>query len=345
MKSRKGLVWSHSVMSALRRLFAPLVGSGRGLFGILALLLLFVVTAFVGWEKWGDSVKKRPQFALNADSFDITPQPPWIHSDIKAAAMRDGGLAELSLLDPDLTKRVVQAFELNAWVAEAVWASKRAGKTAPRVIVQLRYREPVIMVRTRDPRWKGDCFWPVDTEGMFLPPEEFSANQTRSYLRVEAGNPLPAGAVGTSYGDPGVTGAAKIAEGFKSLWTAMGLEWILVRNELPQDVGQPVEPTYLLLPTGAPVDAVANRRPSRLVSLSNPNATSDAPSLEVRWGHAPGREAPGEASASEKIASLREYVGRSGRLDQLPPTTIIDLRPATGPVITDTQNVEKSPPR
>ncbi len=270
---------------------------------------------------------------LTADSFEITPQPPWIHSDIKTAVMRDGSLAELSVLDPDLTKRVVQAFELNAWVAEALWAGKRPGKTAPRVIVKLRYREPVIMVRTRDPRWKGDCFWPVDTEGVFLPPEEFSATQTKAYLRVEAGNSLPAGAVGTSYGDAGVTGAALIATGLKTVWSSMGLEWIVVRQELPQDVGQPVEPTYLLLPIGAPVDAVAARRASRLVSLSNP--PSDAPSLEVRWGHAPGREAPGEASAAEKVARLQQYVSQNGRLDQLPPTTIIDLRPAAGTSVVD----------
>jgi hypothetical protein len=329
------MAWTGFVVSALCRLFAPLAGSGRGIFGILALSLLFVVAAYVSWAKWGDLITQRPEFVLTADSFEITPQPPWIRSDIKAAVMRDASLRQLSVLDPDLTKRVAQAFELNAWVAGALQASKRAGRDGPRVIVQLRYREPVIMVRTRDQRWKGDCFWPVDTEGIFLPPEEFSANQTRTYLRVEAGSPLPAGAVGTSYGDPGVTGAAKIAEGLKSVWNSIGLEWILVRNELPRDVGQPVEPTYLLLPTGAPVDAVANRRSSRLVSLSNPTAASDAPSLEVRWGHAPGHESPGEASAAEKIASLKAIVASHGRLDQLSPTTIIDLRPASGATIVD----------
>jgi hypothetical protein len=328
MKTRKGPVWTSSVTSALRRALAPLAGSGRGIFGIAALLLLFMIGGYVGWAKWGNIVSRRPQYVLTADSFEITRQPPWIHSDIKTAVMRDGSLAELSVLDPDLTKRVVQAFELNAWVAEALWAGKRPGKAAPRVIVKLRYREPVVMVRTRDPRWKGDCFWPVDTEGVFLPPEEFSASETKAYLRVEAGNPLPAGAVGTSYGDAGVTGAALIAAGLKTVWNSMGLEWIVVRQELPQDVGQPVEPTYLLLPVGAPVDAVAARRESRLVSLSNP--PSDAPSLEVRWGHAPGREAPGEASAAEKVARLQQYVSQNGRLDQLPPTTIIDLRPAAG---------------
>jgi hypothetical protein len=324
MNARNGPAWTSSAASALRRLLAPLAGSGRGLFGIAALLLLLIIGGYVGWAKWGSIVIRRPQYALTADCFEITPQPPWIHSDIKSAVMRDGSLAELSVLDPDLTKRVVQAFELNAWVAEALWAGKCPGKTAPRVVVKLRYREPVIMVRTRDPRWKGDCFWPVDTEGVFLPPEEFSSTQTKAYMRVEAGNSLPAGAVGTSYGDAGVTGAALVATALKSVWNSIGLEWILVRQELPQDVGQPVEPTYILLPIGAPVDAVAARRTSRLVSLADP--PSDAPSLEVRWGHAPGREAPGEASAAEKVARLQEYVVQNGRLDQLPPTAIIDLR-------------------
>jgi hypothetical protein len=60
----------------------------------------------------------------------------------------------------------------------------------------------------------------------------------------------------------------------------------------------------------------------------------DAPSLEVRWGHAPGREVAGEASAAEKIAMLRDFVDRNGRLDQLPATVVIDLRPASGIVVT-----------
>ena len=40
-------------LSALRTLLAPLAGSGRGLFGIAALLLLLIVGGYVGWAKWG----------------------------------------------------------------------------------------------------------------------------------------------------------------------------------------------------------------------------------------------------------------------------------------------------
>ena len=162
----------------------------------------------------------------------------------------------------------------------------------------------MIMVRTRDPRWKGDCFWPVDTEGVFLPPEEFSANQTRAYLASGGGQSVAGWGRRDVVRGPGSDWrGARSPRGSRDVWTSMGLEWILVRNELPQDVGQPVEPTYLLLPTGAPVDAVANRATVATGQPVESRRASDAPSLEVRWGHAPGREAPGEASAAEKVAA------------------------------------------
>lgn len=336
MKSRVGGAWTRQATVLLRRALAPLAGSGRGVVGMGAVLLLFAIGSFVAWEKFGSSIRRGKPYLLTVDSFEIPPIPPWIHVDIRAQVMRDGSLFELSLLDPDLTKRVVQAFELNAWVAEAIWAKKQPSRGGPRVIVQLRYREPVVMVRTRDPRWKGDCFWPVDTEGVFLPPEDFSASQTRAYLRVEAGNTLPTGGVGMPYGDPAVSGAAKIASMLKEAWTDMGLEWILVRRTLPQDVAAPPEPQYVLLPLGAPIDVVADGSPAKPVSLVP--GRGGALSLEVRWGRAPGREAPGEATAAEKCARLSQLVRQHGRLDQLPPSTIIDLRSPAGPAMIDLES-------
>ena len=128
MKSPKRPAWTSSVVSGLRRLFAPLAGSGRSLFGVAAVLLLLVIGGYIGWAKWGGQISSQRRYSLSAESFEITPQPPWIHSDIKADVVRDGSLADLSILDPDLTKRVVQAFELNTWVAEALWAGKRSGQ-------------------------------------------------------------------------------------------------------------------------------------------------------------------------------------------------------------------------
>ncbi len=342
MASKKGKGLASSATAALRRLLSPLAGGGRGLFGLAIMAILLIAGGYLGWAKWGRLIEGRPQYALTADSFETTPQPPWIQSDVKAEVMRDGSLAKLSILDPDLTKRVVQAFELNTWVAEALWAGKRQGSDGPRVIVQLRYREPVIMVRTRDSRWKGDCFWPVDTDGVFLPPDEFSASQTRNYLRVEAGNSTPVGAVGTPYGDPGVAGAASIATVIREAWKSFGLEWIVVHKDPSAEIGQPPEPIYVLLATGGNPDAVTRQRGNIAAAsvAAPPESGQTAP--EIFWGHAPGHETAGEAIAAQKLARLQHFVKQNGCLDQLPPDTIVDLRP--GPAISVVNGKSKFQP-
>ncbi len=325
MIARKGASLSGSARAAAGWIIAPLVGNGRGLFGIAVLVVVLITGGYFGWAKYGRAIQQRRQYLLTADSFEVTAQPEWIQSDVKAAVMRDGRLANLSALDPDLTKNVVQAFELNTWIAKVVWAGKRPGPDGPRVIVKLRYRKPIIMVRTLHKDWTGDCFWPVDTEGIFLPPDEFSAGQTRNYMRVDAGNAPPVGTVGTSYGDAGVTGAAKIAAEIGSDWQWMGLQWIVVRKDKRVEVGRPINASYVLLPTGADPDAVA--QPQRGASNSAQRAAKI--SLEVYWGHAPGREHPDEASAAQKLMRLQAFVKQNGSLDKLSATTIIDLRPTT----------------
>lgn len=332
MSPRNDSSWRSSVVSSLRRVLAPLSGNGRSLLGIAILAVLLVTGGYLGWARWGRSIGERSQYKLTAESFEITPQPPWIRSDVKVDVIRDGGLTELSALDPELTKNVVQAFELNTWVAEVLWAGKRAGKDGPRIIVKLRYREPILMVRTRDERWTGDCFWPVDTEGVFLPPDEFSASQTRNYLRVDTGNVPPMGAVGTPYGDPGVAGAARIAASIGAAWQSMGLQWIVVRKDMVAEVGQPMEPTYILLPTGGDPAQVGRSGDGGLTSASH----ADAPeTVEVYWGHSPGRERQGEATASQKLLRLQLFVQQNGPLDRLPATTIVDLRPSASISVVD----------
>ncbi len=327
MAARKGSQFINRAVGAVRHLFAPLAGSGRGLFGMAILAILLLAGGYVGWSKWGSVIQRSSKYSLTADSFVITPQPSWIQSDVRADVMRDGSLAKLSILDPDLTKRVVQAFELNTWVAEALWAGKSLGTDGPRVTVQLRYREPAVMVRTRDARWEGDCFWPVDTEGVFLPPDEFSKSQTRNYLRVEAGNSTPVGAVGTPYGDPGVVGAARIAAAIGEAWRSFGLEWIVVQKGETLEVGQPAEAVYVLLPSGGSPDALASRRGNRLANSSDSLPAKETSLVQIHWGHAPGREVAGEALASQKLARLNHFIKQNGRLDQLPAGTIVDLRP------------------
>ncbi|MBM4091559.1 MAG: hypothetical protein FJ276_19345 [Planctomycetes bacterium] len=319
----KGMGWAASIVSAARRL-AKLVAGGNAAIRLGAVGALLTIGAFTAWAKWGGLITNGSMYALGADTLQVTPQPAWIHSDVKAEVLRDGSLTSASLLDPDLTHQVVRAFELHTWVAEVTSAGKRLEGGKPRMVVTVRYREPVIMVRARDPQWEGDCFYPVDTEGIFLPPDEFSRTQTRNYLRVDANNALPVGPVGTPYGDPGVTGAAMIAQTVQDSWKAAGLAWIVTQRDAKAEIARLEQTSYVLLPLGASPDLWAKRTATQLASTSAP----DAP--EVLWGRAPGYEDAGEAKAFAKAARLVQFVQKHGQIDQLPGDTSIDLRPATG---------------
>ncbi len=316
---------SGSARATASWLFAPLAGNGRGLFGIVVLAIVLVTSGYFGWAKYGSAIRQQPQYMLEASSFEITPQPAWIQSDVKADVMRDGRLTKLSALDPDLTKNVVQAFELNTWVAKVLWAGKRPGPDGPRVIVKLRYRRPIIMVWTLDEDWKGDCFYPVDTEGVLLPPDEFSRGQVLNYMRVYVGEATRTGTVGTPYGDSGVTGAAAIAARIGDAWQWLGLQWIVVRKDMNAVLGRPMESNFVLLPSkGDSGNIVA---PTSGLGSSARDASPT--SVEVIWGHAPGCERPDEANDRQKLMRLRAFVKQNGSLDRLPATTIIDLRPNT----------------
>ena len=54
----------------------------------------------------------------------------------------------------------------------------------------------------------------------------------------------------------------------------------------------------------------------------------------------------GEATAAEKVARLQQFVDQNGRLDQLPPTTIVDLRPTAAiSVISEADSLQPISPR
>src|SRR5690606_35287460 len=108
--------------------------------------------------------------------------------------------------------------------------------------------------------------------GVLLPPEDFSSNQVKKYLRLAVGPAQPQGPVGTPWGDARIEAGAQIAASLGDLWQKLQLY--------------------------------------RIVSVSEPGTTSPAfvivtrDGAKVIWGHAPGQEASGEASASEKVAFL-----------------------------------------
>ena len=260
--------------------------------GALGVMIALSCAAFIAWQHWGPTVVVNPHYKLTADAIDVTPQPDWINRDVKSQVVTDVLLDQLSLLDPQVTIRVARAFEEHAWVSKV----RRVSKQVPaRVIVELDYRQPIVMVEA-----VGGGFWPVDKEGVLLPPDEFSPDQTRDFLRVFANNSQPAGPVGKSYGDGRVLGATAIAEVLENDWRELNLEKIVARttNALGRKLAEPEFDLYSKLGT------------------------------RILWGRAPGREQKGETKAPAKRARLVEHL----RSKMASNATEIDLRSADGTI-------------
>jgi hypothetical protein len=252
-------------------------------------LAVLIALGVSGWRQWGPTITRAPAYGLDESKFEVTAQPTYIHANVKREAVRAGNLAGLSVLDPKLIEKVQQAFAVQTWV-ESV---ERITKHHPaRVVVEIKYRRPIGMVEIAQGDERG--LLPVDTQGVLLPPEDFSANQVRNYLRISIGTTAPQGPVGTPWGDPRITAAASIAESLGDTWQKLQLYRL-------QHTGDD--------PAGAPLFDLTTREGAKVI-----------------WGHAPGHEISGEATASEKVAYLATWHEKNGPLSALGEKKEINVR-------------------
>lgn len=286
-----------SPRSGLHALAGQLFG-GRfsTLLSFVVLLVVFAGGFSFAWNRWGEVVTNHPRFVLDEEHLEITEQPRWIKGDVKREVMRDGGLGDLKLLDSQTTLRVARAFALHTWVADV----KRVRKEPPgRVVVELEYRRPVAMVEVLTNGQRG--LLPIDGKGTLLPPQDFSAEETRDYVRVAVGDTQPVGPVGTPWGDDRIAGAARIATDLGDSWKSLEVARITAR---PNEAGGRRKPDEI-------VYELFTRHGSRIV-----------------WGHSPNFERPTEAKGAEKVDRLVRF------FHERPPRTgevlDIDVQGKTG---------------
>jgi len=275
-------------------------GGWARLLAMGGLTLVLVASLAVCWNRWGGVATGGAEYRLQASAIELTPQPAWIRSDVKEEVVVQGSLANMPVLDQQLTVNVARAFELHSWVERVERVRKRPG---PHVEVQLVYRCPVAMVEVLVDKQPG--LMPVDRFGVVLPPGDFSPEQARDYLRVVVDYHQPIGQLGTSWGDERVAGGAAIASLLQEVdWQKCGLYRVVAVSQ--QDDSTRSEFRYDLL----------TRSQQR-----------------IHWGKAPGEELKGEASAADKVARLVEYVRQHGGLNGNQESQAIDLRVAPVPRI------------
>ena len=288
-ESRRG-----TIRLRLARLARPLEGGVRQIVVAMAIFGLLAWGGCFAWQRLGTSVKEDARYRLDPEKIHITQQPGWIRANVRDEAFRDGGLGELSLLEPKLTVRVAQAFTMHPWVVKATRVSKDPGG----VTVELVYRRPVAMVQVNFDGEKG--LLPVDARGVLLPSGDFTTAEALTYPRIAAGDVTPVGPVGTPWGDGRVSGAARIAAELGDSWRRLDLSRIVVADATGQNRrGDNVE-----------FDLITKQH------------------ARIPWGAAPGREASRRPSAAEKTVRLIRYAERNRRSDGQGRPLPIDLRSA-----------------
>jgi hypothetical protein len=194
----------------------------RGFITTFAVVVAAIIVFAVAWQKWGVPALHSDEYLVSAEQIEVTPQPAWIHTNVKAECVRSLSGIKLSILDRDLVEKVANAFTLHPWVAHVV----RADKRPPALVnVELEYRRPILVVKIDAPGDEGLLF--LDEEAVLLPSTDFAPTQARNYLRIAAAGETPSSVYGTPWNSERIAGAAQIAACWDTRWQPLGLYWIV----------------------------------------------------------------------------------------------------------------------
>ena len=256
------------------------MGPGRTMTLAVLVVAAFCSGAVAVWQRVAPHVENSSDYIVRIDQITITPPPEWVRSDVRGEAFRNASSSDrpLSSLDDNLAERIHMAFMLHPWVAKAT-VTKLAGA---RVRVDIEYRRPACVVEVATEQTME--LLPVDSEGVWLPGDDFSQKQKESYPRLSGIDRRPIQPVGHPWGDARVADGATIAAALQPVWQQLKLYRIQC------------------LPQSSPAE-----RP--IFELYTRSGT------QIFWGHAGGLAA-GEPGIAEKVARLQQYAAaHQGTLD------------------------------
>ncbi len=249
---------------------------------------VLVVGAGVGLAGYGvqrlqnllPDLSSREEYQAGLAQIEITPPPRWVPQNFIEQVLHAANLPEkFSLLDDHLAHDIAEAFQLHPWVERVV----SVHTSIPAAVrVHLEYRRPAAMIQV------AQGMYPIDAQGVLLPPADFSVSDARLYPRVVNVRSTPQGPAGTGWGDPIVAGAARLAEALAPHWKKWQLAAIVCPQEAPSEDSLD-QGLYVLTSTGG----------SRIL-----------------WGLPPDAKHPGELTTEQKLGKLKKYVDDFGSFDR-----------------------------
>lgn len=269
----------------LRRLIkAPAVWS---LIWPIALL----IGSYVAYSRWYATYFAQHYQSLDPHSVTVPEPHQYMRTDLVDEVYQAAKLAELSPLDRHATAKLASAFASHPWVKQVHRIRKLPGG---KFDIDLDYRQPVAVFHlTGGQRWLKEIeahlakqgyptetgldnlYFPLDGEGVMLPTDQMTLEDTRQLIHIEVKNEFPTGNEGTPFGNRRVESAALLAR---------------------------------LL--SAP--AVASKVRVAKITVSGDPRTNQVPQLELVmsdnthlvWGSPPGMEQPRERDARAKLTDL-----------------------------------------
>lgn len=221
----------------------------------------------------------REEYRIATSAIEFPEPPRWIPRNLLDQVMQKSELpAQVSVLDRDLAEKIARAFEEHPWIVAPVEVHL---SVPARIQVTFEYREPVAMIEV------SDGFYPVDDEGILLPPRDFPPAEIDHYPRVTGMKTLPLAGVGSSWGDARVIGAARLAVVLMPFWN----EWNFAAIEVPERRS-------------------AEQQYDDLDFVVTTNGGS-----RVIWGRPPGHDHPLELTDDQKIGKLKHYLADEKTFD------------------------------
>lgn len=251
--------------------------------------MTLLIGSYVAYTRWYEYHLHSQYVAIDPAKIEITRPHEYVRTDLAEEVYQATRLSELSPLDRQATAKIASAFASHPWVKTVHRVRKLPEGNFE---VDLEYRKPVAVFHlTGDAAWlksieayltnlgysihggADNLYFPLDGEGVMLPTDRMTLQDTRELIQIEVAEVFPTGDEGTPFGDRRVEAAALLAKLLSAVSNQIKIAKITVSGD----------PRMNLVP--------------KLELVTGDNTL-------LYWGSPPGMEQPRERSAKEKLVDL-----------------------------------------